>query len=32
MGAVKAVNATRMAMAGDGKHRVSLDKVIKDHA
>ncbi|MDX1626727.1 MAG: L-serine ammonia-lyase, partial [Wenzhouxiangellaceae bacterium] len=29
MGAVKAVNATRMAMAGDGKHRVSLDKVIK---
>jgi len=29
MGAVKAVNAVRMAMAGDGKHRVSLDKVIK---
>ncbi|MCA1779171.1 MAG: L-serine ammonia-lyase, partial [Xanthomonadaceae bacterium] len=29
MGAVKAVNATRMAMAGDGKHRVSLDRVIK---
>jgi len=29
MGAVKAVNATRMAMAGDGKHRVSLDKVIR---
>ena len=29
MGSVKAVNATRMAMAGDGKHRVSLDKVIK---
>ncbi len=29
MGAVKAVNASRMAMAGDGKHRVSLDKVIK---
>jgi len=29
MGAVKSVNATRMAMAGDGKHRVSLDKVIK---
>ncbi len=29
MGAVKAVNAARMAMAGDGKHRVSLDKVIK---
>ncbi|MGK7297075.1 MAG: L-serine ammonia-lyase [Candidatus Wenzhouxiangella sp. M2_3B_020] len=29
MGAVKAVNATRMAMAGEGKHRVSLDRVIK---
>jgi len=29
MGAVKAVNATRMAMAGDGKHSVSLDRVIK---
>ncbi|MDT8410563.1 MAG: L-serine ammonia-lyase, partial [Wenzhouxiangellaceae bacterium] len=29
MGAVKAVNATRMAMAGDGKHHVSLDRVIK---
>jgi len=29
MGAVKAVNAARMAMAGDGKHRVSLDRVIK---
>ncbi|GAB4179207.1 MAG: L-serine ammonia-lyase [Wenzhouxiangellaceae bacterium] len=29
MGAVKAVNASRMALAGDGKHRVSLDKVIK---
>ena len=29
MGAVKAVNATRMAMAGDGKYHVSLDKVIK---
>jgi len=29
MGAVKAVNATRMALAGDGKHRVSLDRVIK---
>jgi L-serine dehydratase len=28
MGAVKAVNATRMAMVGDGKHHVSLDKVI----
>ncbi|WP_376693890.1 L-serine ammonia-lyase [Wenzhouxiangella sp. EGI_FJ10409] len=29
MGSVKAVNAMRMAVAGDGKHRVSLDKVIK---
>jgi L-serine dehydratase len=29
MGAVKAVNAARMAMRGNGKHYVSLDKVIK---
>jgi len=29
MGAVKAINAARMAMHGDGKHKVSLDKVIK---
>jgi L-serine dehydratase len=29
MAAVKAINAQRMAMRGDGKHRVSLDKVIK---
>jgi L-serine dehydratase len=29
MGAVKAINAQRMALRGDGKHRVSLDKVIK---
>ncbi len=29
MGAVKAVNAARMAMAGNGQHVVSLDKVIK---
>lgn len=29
MGAVKAVNAARMAMQGDGQHVVSLDKVIK---
>ncbi|GIX33880.1 MAG: L-serine dehydratase [Lysobacterales bacterium] len=29
MGAVKAINAARMALRGDGKHRVSLDKVIK---
>ncbi|HET9034423.1 MAG TPA: L-serine ammonia-lyase [Dokdonella sp.] len=29
MGSVKAINAQRMAMRGDGKHHVSLDKVIK---
>ncbi len=29
MGAVKAINAARMAVRGDGKHKVSLDKVIK---
>lgn len=29
MGAVKAINAARMAMRGDGSHYVSLDKVIK---
>jgi len=29
MGAVKAINAARMALQGDGKHVVSLDKVIK---
>lgn len=29
MGAVKAINAARMAMSGDGFHFVSLDKVIK---
>ncbi len=29
MAAVKAINAKRMAMRGDGKHFVSLDKVIK---
>ena len=28
MGAVKAVNASRMAMRGDGSHKVSLDQVI----
>lgn len=28
MGAVKAVNATRLALLGDGQHFVSLDKVI----
>ncbi|MGW1950578.1 L-serine ammonia-lyase, iron-sulfur-dependent, subunit alpha, partial [Streptomyces sp. NPDC001940] len=29
MAAVKAVTAARMAMRGDGSHKVSLDKVIK---
>lgn len=29
MGAVKAVNASRMALIGDGEHHISLDKVIK---
>jgi L-serine dehydratase len=28
MGAVKAINASRIAISGDGKHSVSLDKVI----
>jgi L-serine dehydratase len=28
MGAVKAINAARLALHGDGQHRVSLDKVI----
>jgi L-serine dehydratase len=28
MAAVKAINAARLALAGDGSHRVSLDKVI----
>jgi L-serine dehydratase len=28
MGAVKALNAARLALVGDGKHKVSLDKVI----
>jgi L-serine dehydratase len=28
MGAVKAINAARLALHGDGTHRVSLDKVI----
>jgi L-serine dehydratase len=28
MGAVKAINAARIALSGDGKHKVSLDKVI----
>jgi len=29
MGAVKAINASRMALRGDGKHSVSLDAVIE---
>src|SRR3989344_4841320 len=29
MGAIKAINAARMALRGDGQHVVSLDKVIK---
>ncbi|MDP8981692.1 MAG: L-serine ammonia-lyase [Acidobacteriota bacterium] len=29
LGAVKAINAARMAMRGDGTHKVSLDQVIK---
>ena len=29
MGAVKAINASRMALRGDGSHYVSLDRVIK---
>lgn len=29
MGAVKAINAARLAMQGNGEHKVSLDKVIK---
>jgi L-serine dehydratase len=28
MGAVKAINAARLALAGDGTHRVSLDRVM----
>ncbi len=28
MGAVKAINASRLALRGDGQHQVSLDKVI----
>jgi L-serine dehydratase len=29
MGSIKAINASRMALRGDGNHYVSLDKVIK---
>ena len=28
MGAIKAIDAARLALLGDGQHRVSLDKVI----
>jgi L-serine dehydratase len=28
MGSVKAINASRMALRGDGTHFVSLDKVV----
>jgi len=28
MAAIKSLNAARLALAGDGSHRVSLDKVI----
>ncbi len=28
MGSVKAINAARLALAGDGRHHISLDKVI----
>ncbi len=28
MGAVKAINAARLALRGDGRHFVTLDKVI----
>ena len=29
MGAIKAINAARLALRGDGTHRVSLDAVIR---
>ena len=29
MGAIKAINASRLALRGTGEHKVSLDKVIK---
>ncbi len=29
MGAIKAINAARLALQGDGSHKVSLDKVIR---
>jgi len=29
MGAIKAINASALALSGDGSHRISLDRVIK---
>ena len=29
MGAIKAIDATRLALMGNGEHHVSLDKVIE---
>ncbi|MFG1490712.1 L-serine ammonia-lyase, iron-sulfur-dependent, subunit alpha, partial [Oceanospirillum sp. HFRX-1_2] len=29
MGAIKAINAARLALRGDGQHQVSLDSVIE---
>lgn len=29
MGAIKAINAARLALLGSGEHKVSLDKVMK---
>ena len=29
MGAIKAINAARLALRGDGRHEVSLDQVIR---
>jgi L-serine dehydratase len=29
MGAVKSINAARMALRGDGRHKVHLDQVIE---
>jgi L-serine dehydratase len=29
MGSIKAINASRLALRGNGDHKVSLDKVIK---
>jgi L-serine dehydratase len=32
MGAIKAINAARIALKGNGEHCVQLDKVIQNHA